>query len=110
MTRKRSTFASREVRRHGLVPLVAGDGERAIELIRSDPSSLVLAVLDLWMPRADGLTVAVGSSCSDGLIIGAAGGTLFLGEVTAPLYPTRRTYLSFAVVTRSSPFGNGSVW
>lgn len=49
---------AREVRRRGLTPLVASDGVRAVELARTYPGFIVAAVLDLRMPRADGLAVA----------------------------------------------------
>lgn len=50
---------SRAVRRRGLVPLVAADGDRAVELAGSAGIELVAGLLDVRMPRRDGVSAAL---------------------------------------------------
>lgn len=50
---------SREVRRRGWTPLVAPDGARAIALARLAGPDLLAAVLDVRMPRLDGISAAL---------------------------------------------------
>lgn len=50
---------SREARRHGLTPLIAADGARAVALADSAGEGLVAVVLDIRMPRLDGVSAAL---------------------------------------------------
>lgn len=50
---------SREAHRHGLTPLVASDGARAVALADSAGASLVGVILDIRMPRLDGISAAL---------------------------------------------------
>ena len=46
----------RMLSRLGFEVLTAGDGEEAIEIFRENPDEIAAVILDLSMPRMDGLT------------------------------------------------------
>ena len=50
---------SREARRHGLTPLVAADGTRAIAVSGSAGAALVAVILDIRMPHTGGISAAL---------------------------------------------------
>ncbi len=50
---------SRAARRHGLTPLVAADGTRAVAVSHAAGADLVAMILDIRMPHADGISAAL---------------------------------------------------
>jgi CheY-like chemotaxis protein len=50
---------AREVRRRGVTPLVAADGCRAVGLAGATGPELVAVILDIRMPRLDGVSAAL---------------------------------------------------
>jgi DNA-binding response OmpR family regulator len=50
---------AREARRHGLLPLVASDGEQAVVQALGCESELVAVILDVRMPRRNGISAAI---------------------------------------------------
>jgi Signal transduction histidine kinase regulating C4-dicarboxylate transport system len=51
--------AAAAIRRQGFESLVASDGTEAVEMVQKDPTELAGVLLDMTMPRMDGLTTLV---------------------------------------------------